>query len=97
MLRSLMSRAGAETEEEATKATLVLSRLQADVRRDRGASNVHEFEMNLSKLYNTLVHLDNGSVIQINAADGKAFRVALQGMVFVDPSHNRTSVLSRCP
>jgi len=82
--------------EQANQAAFVLSQLETSVRRDQGSSHVHEFEMKLSQLYNTLVHLNNGTVIEINAANVDVFCVALQGIVCVDPWHMRTTVPSSC-
>lgn len=80
-----------------------MMKAQASVRYDRANSNAHDFESKLSVVYNSLATLDNGTVLQsvfslqINvsacpASGGsaqRAFRVALQGMVLVDPAHRR--------
>lgn len=97
MLNSLLEQSETDAEEVAAKAKFVLSQIQASVRRDRGASHVHNFEEKLSQLYNTLVYLDNGTVIHIKVADGRAFRVALQGMVFADSAHKRSHVTRSYP
>ena len=84
MFNSLLGQASVEGEETANQVEIVRSHLQANVRYDSGVPQVHDFAAKLSQLYNTFSPLDNGTVMHINVKDGRTFRVALQGMVFVN-------------
>lgn len=45
---------------------------------------VRELSTKLSQLYNTIVSIDNGSVIEITTVDSSPLRVVLQGMLLVN-------------
>ena len=70
-------------------AALTLAQIEKSVRQGAVSPDVSEFAKKLSNVYNTLHSMDNGTTLHIVARDSKVFRVALQGLVFVNPNHAR--------
>ena len=70
-------------------AAPILAQIEKSVRHGPVSPDVSEFAKKLSLVYNTLHSMDNGNTLHIVASDDKVFRVALQGIVFVNPKHAR--------